>query len=74
MKPEKVLARRATKRVIIEGASKFNSSAKEGLEFLAEKGILDKDLNPAFRRTISEKVISRFETNCRGIHCQTFQF
>lgn len=46
MKPEKVLARRARKRIIIEGASKFNSSAKEGLEYLAEKGIIDKDLNP----------------------------
>src|SRR5208282_504685 len=45
MKPEKVLARRTRKRIIIEGASKFNSSPKEALTFLAEKGILDKDLN-----------------------------
>ena len=46
MKPEIVLARRARKRIIIEGASKFNSNAKEGLEYLAEKGVVDKDLNP----------------------------
>ena len=46
MKPAKVLARRARKQIIIQGASKFNSSAKEGLEYLAEQGILDKDLNP----------------------------
>jgi len=45
MKPEKVLARRTRKRIIIEGASKFNSNPKEGLSFLAEKGILDEDLN-----------------------------
>src|SRR5216117_2381529 len=46
MKPEKVLDRRARKRIIIQGASKFNSSPKEGLEFLAQKGIIDKDVNP----------------------------
>ena len=46
MKPEELLARRDRKRIIIEGASKFNSTPKEGLEYLAEKGILDKDLNP----------------------------
>ena len=46
MKPEKVLARRSRKQIIIQGASKFNSSPKEGLAFLAEQGILDKDLNP----------------------------
>ena len=46
MKPAKVLARRARKQIIIQGASKFNSSPKEGLEYLAEQGILDKDLNP----------------------------
>jgi golgi-specific brefeldin A-resistance guanine nucleotide exchange factor 1 len=45
MKPEKVLARRARKQIIIQGASKFNSSPKEGLAYLAQQGILDKDLN-----------------------------
>jgi golgi-specific brefeldin A-resistance guanine nucleotide exchange factor 1 len=46
MRPEEVLARRARKRIVIEGASKFNSSPKEGLAYLAERGIIDKDLQP----------------------------
>jgi golgi-specific brefeldin A-resistance guanine nucleotide exchange factor 1 len=46
MKPEKVLARRTRKQIIIQGASKFNSNPKEGLAYLAERGVLDKDLNP----------------------------
>ena len=45
MKPENVLARRAKKQTIIQGASKFNSSPKEGLQYLADEGIVDKDLN-----------------------------
>jgi golgi-specific brefeldin A-resistance guanine nucleotide exchange factor 1 len=46
MKPEKVLARRTQKKIIILGASKFNANPKEGLAYLAERGVLDKDLNP----------------------------
>jgi golgi-specific brefeldin A-resistance guanine nucleotide exchange factor 1 len=46
MKPEKLLARRTRKQIIVQGASKFNSSAKEGLQYLAERDVLPKDLNP----------------------------
>jgi golgi-specific brefeldin A-resistance guanine nucleotide exchange factor 1 len=40
------LARRKRKEIVIQGASKFNSNPKEGLNFLAENGIIDKDFNP----------------------------
>lgn len=44
--PEELRGRRARKRLIVKGTSKFNENPKGGLAYLQEKGVIDDASNP----------------------------
>ncbi|EIE78027.1 hypothetical protein RO3G_02731 [Rhizopus delemar RA 99-880] len=53
IKAEELLERKRRKRLILEGAGRFNESPKKGIEFLLENGIITADENGNINKSLS---------------------